>query len=105
MTMDQNNEWQTLSFGNDIATVDLSQSQSESSVFLRVAGDFSASGTKQAQFSYSFDGKEYSTLGTNFTMVSDWEFFQAYRFAIFNYATKDLGGSVVLNSFELEAVA
>ena len=36
------------------------------------------------------------------TMNSSWEFFLAYRFGIFNFATKALGGSVTMKSFDVE---
>jgi hypothetical protein len=38
-------------------------------------------------------------------MANDWQFFQAYRFAIFNYATKALGGSVGLKEFDIRSVS
>jgi hypothetical protein len=36
-------------------------------------------------------------------MKRDWPFFTGYRFAIFNYATQTLGGSVKVSSFQLTA--
>jgi hypothetical protein len=36
-------------------------------------------------------------------MTNAWQFFMGYRFAIFNYATQALGGSVGVSSFSLEA--
>jgi hypothetical protein len=35
-------------------------------------------------------------------MNSDWQFFMGYRYGIFEYATKALGGSVRIVSFTSE---
>jgi hypothetical protein len=34
-------------------------------------------------------------------MLSTWQFFMGYRYAIFNYATQALGGEVTVSSFEV----
>lgn len=102
MILNQTNSWATESYGTNVASINFNQNPSN--LYLRVYGDFSASGSGQAHFSYSFDGKNFTTFGSTFTLATDWEFFQAYRFAIFNYATKALGGSVLLKSFDLESV-
>lgn len=104
MTLNQTDNWSTISTGTDVATQPLKTSQCSARVYLRVAGDFSANGSRQCQFSYSFDGVSFTTMGPNLTMTNDWEFFQAYRFGIFNHATLALGGNVVLRSFDLQAV-
>src|SRR5688572_14978661 len=49
----------------------------------------------QGTFSYSTDGSNFTRVGNGFTMNKDWHFFMGYRFAIFNYATASLGGSVL----------
>ena len=104
MTTDMNNDWATLTYGTDLASTALNDCHGEQ-LHMRVTGDFGTSGTRMAQFSYSIDGHNFKTFGQNFTMANDWEFFQAYRFAVFNYATKALGGSVTLKRFELDAVS
>lgn len=106
MTLNQTDNWSTISTGSDVATQPLQPSRSKcgARIYLRVAGDFGSSGTRQCQFSYSLDGVSFTSMGQNFTMANDWEFFQAYRFGIFNHATKALGGHVVLKQFALEAV-
>ena len=101
------NNWVTINTGIDVANKKLPvESKSGDKIYLRATGDFrpQPSGTLQAQFSYSMDGKKFTAFGTNLSMVNDYEFFQAYRFAIFNYATKALGGSVVLKEFGLDTV-
>lgn len=35
-------------------------------------------------------------------MTNAWQFFMGYRYAIFNYATLPLGGSIKVASFDLE---
>ncbi|KAJ5905416.1 uncharacterized protein N7473_002332 [Penicillium subrubescens] len=105
MTMNSTDSWSTVGYGTDVASTQLHQAGNNRKIFLRIAGDFSSSGTRQAQFSYSTDGTHFTVLGQNFTMANDWQFFQAYRFAIFNYATKALGGSVGLKEFDLSSVS
>ncbi|KAJ5804925.1 hypothetical protein N7474_010812 [Penicillium riverlandense] len=103
MTMNSTDNWSTIDYGTDMASIKLPRTDHRANIFLRIAGDFRSSGTRMAQFSYSRDGRHFTVLGQNFTMINDWEFFQAYRFAIFNYATKALGGSVTLKEFTLQS--
>jgi hypothetical protein len=35
------------------------------------------------------------------TLDKTWAFFMGYRFAIFNYASQALGGSITVSSFQL----
>ncbi|GLI76462.1 hypothetical protein PoHVEF18_004735 [Penicillium ochrochloron] len=105
MNTNSTDNWSTVSYGTDVASTQLHQTGNNRKIFLRIAGDFSSSGTRQAQFSYSTDGTHFTVLGQNFTMANDWQFFQAYRFAIFNYATKALGGSVGLKEFDIRSVS
>ncbi|EEY17112.1 glycosyl hydrolase family 43 protein [Verticillium alfalfae VaMs.102] len=68
-------------------------------VWLRAELDARPAGTRAANFLYSFDGKAFTTLGGTYQMTNGWAFFLGYRFGIFNYATKALGGSVKIESF------
>ncbi|EJD41599.1 Arabinanase/levansucrase/invertase [Auricularia subglabra TFB-10046 SS5] len=95
ITMDA--AWNTNSTGAEVASVETSGDR----VWLRVAADVAPAGTKRAVFSYSTDGGTFITLGTPFTMTTAWQFFIGYRFGIFNFATKALGGSVLVESFEM----
>jgi hypothetical protein len=90
-------KWNTVSTGKEIASAALPASK----VWLRATGDFTPGSGHQAYFSYSTDGKNFQRLGNGLVMTSEWQFFMAYRFAIFNYATQALGGSVRVESFEL----
>ena len=54
-----------------------------------------------AVFSYSLDGENWTTVGRPVKMVFDYRrMFMGSKFAIFNYATKKLGGYVDVQSFE-----
>lgn len=92
-----NPDWTTLNTGVTVA----STSTSARKVWLRIKADIrpGGSGTKNAQFYWSTDGNTFTQIGGNFAMKTEWQFFMGYRYGIFNYATKSLGGSVVVNSF------
>lgn len=68
-------------------------------VWFRAELDARASGTRAANFFYSFDGVEFAQLGPTYELYTGWTFFIAYRFGIFNFATKELGGSIKVESF------
>ena len=70
-----------------IASVPLNQNN----VWLRVECDFQNK-TDKAYFSYSLDGKNWQRIGEPLQMVYTLPQFIGYRFALFNYATKDAGG-------------
>jgi beta-xylosidase len=88
--------WETTSNGTLMATAELSTT----TLWLRASLDARASGSFAANFSYSTDGLTYIQLGESYTMWTNWAYFMGYRFGIFNYATKALGGSVHISSFE-----
>lgn len=67
-------------------------------VYLRVEADVAPRGTKSASLSFSVDGVNFEQLGTQALNV-DWKFFLGYRYGIYNYATKAVGGSVRVVSF------
>jgi beta-xylosidase len=89
--------WNSASKGSEVAGTSVSGGK----IWLRIQADIHPGANSQARFSYSTDGSTFSDLGTPFTMVNSWQFFMGYRFAMFNYATKSLGGSVDVRSFEL----
>lgn len=97
--------WQTASTGSVAAT---GPSISGREVWLRIEADITpAFGTSQARsaiFSYSLDGKTFTTLGPAFGMSNSWRYFTGYRYGVFNFATKALGGEVLVKSFEMELV-
>lgn len=69
-------------------------------IWLRLDGDFRL-GQDIATLYYSLDGKLFKQIGTPFKMKYDYRrVFMGSRFAIFNYATKQQGGYVDVDSFE-----
>lgn len=85
-------------------TVDAGAVETEAEIFdtriwLRASLDARASGTREATFSYSFDGEEFTQFGGAYEMWTNWAYFMGYRFGIFNFATKELGGSIRVLSF------
>jgi hypothetical protein len=97
LTMDEHHD--TVSKGTEVASKPLSGS----SIWLRASADIQPGPGRIATFSYSEDGKSFSDLGSPFVMSNDWHFFMGYRFGLFNYATKSLGGSVTISTFDLSA--
>ncbi|KAA9372925.1 family 43 glycosylhydrolase, partial [Microbispora cellulosiformans] len=92
-----NSSWQTTSTGSEVASTSVSGGR----IWLRVNADIRPGSGRQAKFSYSTDGVNFTSFGPAFTMGNAWQFFMGYRFGIFNYATQSLGGSVTVNRFDL----
>lgn len=90
-----NTDWTTKTTGATAASVPITTSK----VWLRIKADIRPGGTNTAQFFWSTDGSTFTQLGGSFSMNKNWQFFMGYRYGIFNYATKALGGSVTVNSF------
>ncbi|MEU5607253.1 glycoside hydrolase 43 family protein [Streptomyces sparsogenes] len=95
LTMDGN--WNTTGTGTEAASANVSGGR----IWLRANADIRPGAPRPATFSYSTDGTNFTRLGPAFTMGNDWRFFMGYRYAIFNYATQALGGSVRVSRFEL----
>ena len=95
LTMD--GSWNTTGTGTERASVAVSGGK----VWLRVNADIRPGSGRQARFSYSTDGVTFMSLGTALTLGNAWQFFMGYRYAIFNYATQSLGGSVAVPRFDL----
>lgn len=58
--------------------------------------------TRNATFAYSLDGTSFTKIGPDLVMESNWEFFMGPRFSVFNYATTELGGEILVKSFTLK---
>ena len=68
-------------------------------IYLRIDGDFRL-GQDIATFYYSLDNKAWKKIGTDFKMRFDYmKLFMGTKFALFNYATKELGGYVDIDFF------
>jgi beta-xylosidase len=96
ITMDKH--WNTASTGTQLASVPVTAKR----VWLRVRADVHPGPGHTAVFSYSLDGTKFLALGPPFVLNANWPFFMGYRFGIFNYATRSLGGSVKIHSFTLD---
>lgn len=71
-------------------------------IYLRINGDFNL-GQDIATCYYSLDNKNWHPIGTPFKMIFDYKkLFMGSKFAIFNYATKSLGGHVDVDFFNYE---
>lgn len=55
-----------------------------------------------ADFFYSLDGKTWIPLGTQLKMAYTFPHFMGYRFALFNYATKNIGGAADFDFFHIK---
>jgi beta-xylosidase len=95
LTMDSN--WNTTGTGTEAASAAVSGGK----VWLRVNADIHPGTGRQGHFSYSTDGTHFTSLGPGFVMDNSWQFFMGYRFALFNYATRALGGAVTIPQFTL----
>lgn len=95
--IDMDAKWNPIHPGTEKASQDVSQTK----IYLRAAADVRPGNGHQAKFSYSTDGSSYRSLGDALSMGSSWEFFIGYRFAVFNFATQALGGSVTVEKFDV----
>ncbi|KOX28127.1 glycoside hydrolase [Saccharothrix sp. NRRL B-16348] len=89
--------WRTTNTGSEAASASISGGR----VWLRINADIQPGANRQARFSYSTDGVNFTGLGPAFTLNNAWQFFMGYRYGIFNHATQALGGSVTVSKFDL----
>jgi len=71
-------------------------------VFLKLECDFRNRADK-ARFFYSLDGRKWTAIGKPLKMAYTLPHFMGYRFALFNFATREAGGSVDFDFFRVEA--
>jgi beta-xylosidase len=69
-------------------------------VYLKAECDF-RNLTDKAHFSYSLDGECWKLIGDQLNMKYTLPHFMGYRFALFNYAAKDKGGSADFDFFHI----
>lgn len=55
-----------------------------------------------AEFFYSLDGKSWKRIGSQLKMAYTLPHFMGYRFGLFNYSTKSIGGFVDFDFFRIE---
>lgn len=71
----------------------------QNTIYLRIDGDFNLH-KDLATFYYSLDNKNWITIGSEFKMIFDYKrLFMGTKFAIFNYATNEIGGYVDIDFF------
>ncbi|KAF2014069.1 glycoside hydrolase family 43 protein [Aaosphaeria arxii CBS 175.79] len=104
LSLDAN--WATNSTGV-VAATGPSLPTGTKSLWLRVQADITPafSGTtvqRTSTFWYSTDGSNFAQLGPAFKMTNAWQFFTGYRYAVFNHATKSLGGQITVESFTMQ---
>jgi len=92
------NGWATITDGTAVASSPIAQGQ----VWLRGTMQAAATSLHGVSFEYSVDGSIFMPLGTSYTMNTDYSYFIGYRWGIFNFATKALGGSIFVSSFSQE---
>jgi beta-xylosidase len=71
-------------------------------VFLKIDCDFKNRADK-AYFYYSLDGNKWTAIGKPMLMTYTLPHFMGYRFALFNYATRTVGGFVDFDYFRVSA--
>ncbi len=70
-------------------------------VYFKIDADFNL-GKDLADFYYSTDQKNWTEMAKDYKMIFDYRrFFMGSKFAIFNYATKNLGGFVDVDFFRV----
>jgi beta-xylosidase len=70
-------------------------------IYLKAHNDFRNLKDK-AQFSYSLDGKNWTSIGEPLQMKYTLPHFMGYRFGLFNFATQKTGGYVDFDYFRLQ---
>jgi hypothetical protein len=105
--------WQSVSEGEQDASVTdgfTGVADGSLDIWLRLTADLTPTfgggdvSRNTATFEYSTDGETFLAIGDAQALHNNWEFFMAFRFAVFNFATSALGGSVVAKSFDLALV-
>jgi len=82
--------------GEEVATIPLNKT----TIFFKAECDFTDK-KDIANFFYSLDGNNWTVLGTPLKMAYTIPQFIGYRFALFNYATKNTGGFADFDYFHI----
>jgi len=81
----------------EIQSIPLTQDK----VYLRAECNFKDK-IDEGQFFYSLDGKKWITIGKTIKLPYTLPHFMGYRFGLFNYATKNIGGYVDFDYFRIK---
>ncbi|MDT0688784.1 glycoside hydrolase 43 family protein [Salegentibacter sp. F188] len=82
----------------EVESIPLNQEE----LYLKAVGDFQDR-KDTAEFYFSLDGENWKAIGNELKMSYTLPHFMGYRFALFNYATKESGGHVDFDYFKIEA--
>lgn len=82
----------------EVQTVPLNQN----TVYFKAECDFTDK-KDVADFFYSFDGKSWTFIGAQLKMSYTLPHFMGYRFGLFNYATKNVGGFADFDWFRIQS--
>ncbi|KAJ3547435.1 hypothetical protein NM208_g1513 [Fusarium decemcellulare] len=100
-------DWEVTSKGTVKAEMPLDSTQYER-LWLRVKVNVAAACVeeyekepRQATFEYSYDGSTFKQLGPLFTLTNSPTGWIGYRFGVFNFATKALGGQLAVEYCEI----
>lgn len=88
--------------GNGSAEEAASIPFNSNTVFFKAACDFTNK-KDVADFYYSLDGSNWKQFGTSLKMTYTLPHFMGYRFGLFNYATKEIGGFADFDFFHIQA--
>lgn len=72
----------------------------QNNIYFKAECDFKDK-TDKANFFYSLDGKSWTRIGDTIHMPYTLPHFMGYRFGLFNYATKNIGGYVDFDYFHI----
>jgi hypothetical protein len=97
ITMTSNNGWKTNNKGSEVAGATISGG----TIWLRTKANILPK-EQPGTFQYSSDGVDFTNLGNSVTLINNQVFFMGWRYGIFNFATKSLGGSVMVRSFAID---
>lgn len=88
---------------DDVQTIEsIPLAKKQKVIYLRIAADFLPN-QDLATFSYSLDGKTWKTFEHKHKMQFDYtRMFMGSKWAIFNYATKELGGYIDVDWFRVK---
>ncbi|KAI9167911.1 putative beta-xylosidase [Paramyrothecium foliicola] len=97
IAMSNTNGWKPSNKGAEVAGATISGG----TIWLRTKANILPR-EQPGTFQYSTDGVNFVNLGNTVTLINDKVFFMGWRYGIFNFATKALGGRVTIRSFAID---
>ena len=87
--------------GTGIPKEEQSVSLDQNIIYFKAECDFTDKKDK-AEFFYSLNGKKWNKIGAQLKMTYTLPHFMGYRFGLFNYATKEIGGIADFDFFHID---